>query len=79
MFQEECFHILYLLPIYAEQMAETAVGKFIDDGSADEEGEMVIDQRSDERSQGCEKYHEENIHLTVCRLVGGRCDDQLGW
>lgn len=31
-FQEECLHILYLLPVYAEQMAETAVGKFIDDG-----------------------------------------------
>ena len=31
------------MPVYDEKMAETAVGKFLDDGPADEEGEMVID------------------------------------
>jgi hypothetical protein len=66
--------MLHLGFVYQVHVAETAVGKLVDDGTAHEIRQIVVDEGTDIGSEGSEQDHLVYIEVAVsaCSLIGSR-------
>ena len=76
-FLEVFFRLFHFLGVQEAHPSDPALGEFIDDGSAEVLGEVVVDQRANLRPDGREQDYEINVQFPMVGFVGCRGDDNL--